>query len=164
MESDTGEKSGFVSNPLNFIDIQLSFGNPPNTEVELVKKVTDPHLTFNCAGEILLAPLILHLKMLGYPLESSMIWYYSPTATLKVYCGNDPLPFTISIPVFELRENRIVIIAQDAIRNKFGTIVTLGSCQAQKSRPDGEEPITNDKSSRRTKERKIGHIIEKVSK
>ncbi|CAG9315074.1 unnamed protein product [Blepharisma stoltei] len=163
MDSDSSDKPDSPINRPSTIDIQIQFGTPPNVENELVSNVTEPHLVCNCVSEVLLAPLINYLKTLGYPLDNAMIWYYSPTARLNVYCGNDPLPFSISIPMFEIKDNKLSLICRGAIRNKFGTVVTLGSTPSAKSKPD-EEASNDQKSSRRTKERKIGYIIEKVSK
>jgi hypothetical protein len=163
MDSDSSEKPESPTQWSQTIDIDLQLTVNSETENELITNVADPNLIYNSHSEIILTPLINYLKSLGYPLENSMIWYFSPTAKLKVYCGNDPLPFSISIPMFELNNNCLQLICRGAIRNEFGTIVTLGSPSIGKIKQE-EEAITNHKSSRRTKERKIGYIIEKVSK
>lgn len=163
MDSDSSEKPDSPSQYSSSIDIFLELTLNSDTEKELILNITDPHLSYNSHSEIILAPIISYLKSIGYPLENSMVWYYSPTARLKVYCGNDPLPYSISVPTFELSNNSLTILCRGAIRNEFGTIVTLGSPSSGKIKQE-EEAITSHKSSRRTKERKIGFIIEKVSK
>lgn len=163
MESDSSEKPDSPSQYSSSIDINLELTLNSETEKELILSISDPNLAYNSHSEIILTPIISYLKSLGYPLENSMIWYYSPTARLKVYCGNDPLPYSISVPTFELSNNALTLLCRGAIRNEFGTIVTLGSPSSGKIKQE-EEAITSHQSSRRTKERKIGFIIEKVSK
>ena len=163
MDSDSSEKPESPTQWSQSINIKLELTINNEAETELIQNITDPNLLYNSHSEVILTPLINYLKSLGYPLESAMIWYYSPTARLKVYCGNDPLPFSISIPTFEMTNNSLILMCKGAIRNEFGTIVTLGSTSTGKIKQE-EEAITSHKSSRRTKERKIGYIIEKVSK
>mmetsp|Transcript_9288 Transcript_9288/g.13813 ORF Transcript_9288/g.13813 Transcript_9288/m.13813 type:complete len:291 (-) Transcript_9288:36-908(-) len=145
------------------IDIELQFGTHPQKEVEVIPNVSEPFLMFNCACEVLLAPILSHLKHLGFPLDNSMVWYYSPCARLEVYCGNDPLPSSVSIPEFEIQNSLLKVICKEPIKNEFGTMVTIGSSPTVKIRQE-EDVSHNHKTSRRTKERKIGYIIEKVSK
>lgn len=164
MDSDSSEKPDSPSQYISSIDLSLELTISNETEKELILNISEPNLTFNSHSEIILTPLVNHLKSIGYPLENAMIWYYSPTARLKVYCGNDPLPYSISVPIFELLNNTLTLQCRGAIRNEFGTIVTLGSPSSGKIKPEEEDAITSHKSSRRTKERKIGFIIEKVSK
>ena len=161
MDSDAFENEESPRTRPSKIDIELQFGTPPNNETEVIPEITEPYLVFNCASEALLAPIVNYLKSLGYPIDNSMIWYYSPTAHLNVYCGNDPLPSSISIPDFELEGEKVTLICRGAIKNEFGTVVSLGSTPSIRAKQEEE---TTHKSSRRTKERKIGYIIEKVSK
>lgn len=144
------------------IDVLLHFGPSETPEVELVRDIVPPTLTFNSTGEFLLEPIIQQLKGLGYPLESSMISYFSHIGELYVYCGNDPLPMSVSVPVIELDEQRLQLKCRAAIRNEFGTVLSIGSSPPVKVKH--EEQHRAAKASRRTKERKIGYIIEKVSK
>lgn len=50
-------------------------------------------------NEVLLSNLVESLKMMGFSLEGSMIFYYDFQADLYVYCGNDPLRNNIYISV-----------------------------------------------------------------
>jgi hypothetical protein len=144
------------------IDVELHFGDPESMEVELVRDIAPPSLSFNSTAEFLLEPIVQHLKGLGYPLESSMISYYSCIGELNVYCGNDPLPQSVTVPLFELTNRRLLLKCRSAIRNEFGTILSIGNSPPPKQL--NEDCHRSTKTSRRTKERKIGHIIEKVSK
>lgn len=167
-------KSGTLESPLmgendlpievlpSAIDILLQFGPPEALEMELIREIGPPNLVFNATGEFLLEPLMQHLKALGYPLESSMVSYYSHFGELCVYCGNDPLPMSVTVPISELQDNRLQLKCRAAIRNEFGTVLSIGSSPPVKIKQ--EEQSRTSKVSRRTKERKIGYIIEKVSK
>jgi hypothetical protein len=151
------------------IEIELEFGRGNEVEAELIPKVEIDKRHMNTANEILLSCIINFLKECGYPLENSMIWYYSKTAELWIYCGNDPLPMNISVPQSELIDdvkvisNQLQLRCKRAICNEFGTVLTLGSTPSYRIKQE-EEAISSNKTSRRTKERKIGFIIEKVSK
>lgn len=144
------------------IQILLFLGSPPLYESELIPLVTAPHLQYNSANEILLFPIISHLKVLGYKLEHTMIWYHSQLGDCKVYCGNDPLPLLCSIPTYEITFNQLILICRDPVKNNFGTVATIGTTSNPKQKPE-EDAITNQNASRRTKERKIGFIVERVS-
>lgn len=153
---------------LQYLDVELQFGPPNSFERELVQRLQSPVLCFNRSNEIVLAPIVAHFKALGYPLENSMISYYSQIVGVYVYCGNDPLPVTISVPLFEVKNGKVstmqlVLKCREAVRNEFGTVITIGipASLSMKQYEDASQP---PKASRRTKERKIGYIIEKVSK
>lgn len=92
---------------LTHLNVELQFGPPSAFERELVQKLQRPVLVFNHSGEVLLAPIVAHFKALGYPLENSMVSYFSPLVGVYVYCGNDPLPVTVSIPLFELQSGTV---------------------------------------------------------
>ena len=160
MESDREETE---ANELTSVDVELKFGGQSKYEVELVCGIKEPHLILNSGSEIIIAGIVNHLKNLGYPLDHSMVWYFSPTANVNVFCGNDPLPASISVPSFEVADNTLYITCRESVKNEFGTIITLGSFPSIMNKQE-EEAITTHKASRRTKERKIGYIIEKVSK
>jgi len=53
-------------------------------------------------GDIELNSLVSNLNKMSYPVESSMIFYYSQTTGMYVYCGNDPLPSNMLIPSSEI--------------------------------------------------------------
>lgn len=92
---------------LTHLNVELQFGPPNAFERELVQRLPSPILAFNRTGEVLLAPIVAHFKALGYPLENSMVSYYSSLVGVFVYCGNDPLPVTVSIPLFEIQNGTV---------------------------------------------------------
>ncbi|CAG9323401.1 unnamed protein product [Blepharisma stoltei] len=144
------------------LSVLIKFGNPQNFNTELIPCVPQSNIQYNSASDLLLCPVLTYLKSLGYDLEHSMMWYYSPTSDSNIYCGNDPLPLFTSIPSYEIENNTITIICREAIRNSFGTIATVGNNSNPKLKPQ-QEAITKSHAARRTKERKIGFIIERVS-
>lgn len=68
-------------------------------------------MTINENGDIQLSSLVDTLKAMKFPIDSSMLFYYSPTTGMYVYCGNDPLPTHIMIPACEVAEegNRKIV-------------------------------------------------------
>ena len=156
------------SPPITSLDLELQFGAPPNYTRELIPSVTEPLLVFSTANEVMLGPIVTYLKSTGYPLEHSLVYYYSQLAGTFVFCGSDPIPPTVSVPLFEMQETKVgmthlTLRCREAIRNDFGTMTTVGS-PGSISIKYSEDPVVTHKSTRRTKERKIGYIIDKVTK
>ena len=100
-------------------------------------------------GEIDLPTLIAKLKNMGYPLESAFTYYYSNELEINIYCGHDPLPKNCMIPKEEFSDGK-------PIRLKFRPGLRSEYC-------DNTKDHQKTKIQKRTKERKIGFIIEKVS-
>lgn len=48
-------------------------------------------------NEVLVSELIESLKLMGFGLQGSMIFYYDFFANLFVYCGNEPLKTNIFV-------------------------------------------------------------------
>ncbi|CAG9312445.1 unnamed protein product [Blepharisma stoltei] len=163
MESDISEKQDSPFEKFTQIEIELRFGTNSSVETELILNITEPHLSYNFSGEVLLSPLVSYLISLGYPLENAIIWYFSPTARLNVYCGSHPVPFSIAIPLFELRDGSLLLICRGIAKNEFGPTLNMVS-HADTRMKQEHDNFNNHSASRRTKERKIGYIIDKVSK
>ena len=118
----------------------------PSEEEELVPGMRVPVLQ---NGDVDFPLLMTKLKSLGYPLESAFAYYYSKDLELYVSCGHDPLPKFCQIPKTEYEESR-------TLRLKFRPGLRSEYCDNTKS-------DAGSKAQKRTKERKIGFIIEKVS-
>ena len=101
------EQLSYPSAMMPSLDIELEFGPPRCTERELIQGIQAPYLVFTSAQEIALAPLLQLLKTLGYPLANTMVSYYSVVAGLFVYCGNDPLHGSFTVPVYEFAPDRV---------------------------------------------------------
>lgn len=39
------------------------------------------------------------LKKIGFPIDQNMVHYWCPDGEMFVYCGTDPLPEDITIPI-----------------------------------------------------------------
>ena len=118
----------------------------PTGEEELVPDMKVPILQ---NGDVDFPLLMTKLKALSYPLESAFAYYYSKDLDLYVSCGHDPMPKFYHIPKSEYDE-------ANTLRLKFKTGLRSEYCDNTKA--DG-----GSKAQKRTKERKIGFIIEKVS-
>ncbi|CAG9317464.1 unnamed protein product [Blepharisma stoltei] len=164
MESDRDENNQFSHDKLNTINIELSFGDKFTKEKELILNIKQPILTFSREGEVNLSAIITYLKNEGYPIDKSMIWYYSPTAKLNVYCGTDPIPPSISIPIFEIKDRKLVLLCYGVVSHEIGPVLQAQNSVAAKKMHEEEPTTLVPKISRRTTERKIGYIIDKVMK
>lgn len=129
------------------IDVLLEL--PGSSEKELIRNMEAPILP---NGSLRLRMILSNLKQLGFPVEGTLVSYYSLKEKFHVYCGKDPLPETAHIPNDELliEEERRPRVE---LRLKAGLKPTILK----------EEQPGDDASKRRTKERKIGFIIERVS-
>jgi len=149
---------------LQALDVELEFGQASKVERELVQGVQAPYLIFTSAQEIALAPLLQFLKTLGYPLTNCTVSYFSDVAGLYVYCGNDPVSGAFTVPVYEFASNRVSAIqlrlrCREVLPNEFGSTLSLsqGLPASYKAMESPKSPALH-----RTKERKIGYIIDKV--
>jgi len=116
-------------------------------------------------GDVDFCELLRTLKAMCFPIERNMISYYSYSSDMYVYCGNDPVPPNSFIPVREISNGEV---KQIMIRVR----------QVQTSYPMSSEPIFDKEPTvkiensegasattpkqKRTKERKIGVILDKV--
>jgi len=168
IEDNASEESYAAAPPLHSLDLELQFGQPEAYDRELLPSIHEPLLVFNSAQEVLLTPILSYLKSAGYPLEHCLVYYFSQLAGAFVFCGNDPIPTSIAVPLYEMQETKVgtmhlTLRCREAIRNGFGTMVTVGN-PGSISVKYCEEPSHPHKASRMTKERKIGYIIDKVTR
>jgi hypothetical protein len=151
----------------------------------------DPSKPESLAGatseyECNLADIVVFLKKCGYPLENCFVSFQSPVFSAYINCGLDPLPQSIKLT----KEDFAVTAKGEAnyrlqlkfiwgIRSEY-----KGEDDALATQPEIEQesigagtgrskrvaaavaPVNSsqtDKENKRTKERTIGYIIEKVS-
>ena len=143
-------------------DVVLIFGDESDWEIELVREV---EIKEDAAGRILLQIVLDQLKHKGFPIHFSHIFYRSETSGLDVECGYDPLFPNFSIPMETLSRGpvlltQLVIVCKDVPKMKYGTSLLLAS--GKKHEEVVQDDLPELKSSKRTKERKIGFIIGKV--
>ncbi|CAI2378650.1 unnamed protein product [Moneuplotes crassus] len=114
-------------------------------EQEVIPEVT---VYYDEHNNIKLGPLVEGIRKMGYKVDRSMISYYDEERKVYVYAGNHPLPDK-AIP--NIPEGEIKIKARPKAKSIYGDFL-LANTNASIS-----------KGSRRTKERKIGDVIKKVS-
>lgn len=143
-------------------DVVLIFGDDNDWEIEMVRGLS---LKDDPSGRILLQFLLDQLKHKGFPIHFSHIFYRSESTGLDVECGYDPLFPNFSIPAETLsrgpvRHIQLVLVCKEVAKMKHGTSLLLAS--GRKHEEVVQDDMPEMKSSKRTKERKIGFIIGKV--
>ncbi len=113
-------------------------------------------------GAIVVSTALGELRARGYALDRAFVSYYSPSQEMYVVCGLDPLPESCLIPRYDCDYGQL-----SRVRLKFAFPDQAGVNQpvvqpAQKS--VGKRRTGAGKTGRtRTKERRIGDVIEKVA-
>jgi len=122
----------------------------PDIEFELSKE-----------GNIKFSEVIMKLKQLGYPLTGSMITIYSDDVGEYINCGADPVDKTIILDKEKIASGIVKIRCTCFIEEKF--LSTTFPSNTQMMTFSRNTSKVNNEKKRRTKERKIGYIIEKVN-
>jgi len=141
-------KNEFVKN----VEIELQF--PIENRKERVLDVTVP---IDDNGNIQLQVLLEYLKENGYNVISKMVSYYDTEQGMFIYCGGDPIAEDVIIPQSCVVEHKIIIRLRTPAKNNFTDI--FGNTSVSTS---DRTTAQQQQTSRRTKERKIGQIIDKV--
>jgi hypothetical protein len=156
-ENNNGTQNGSHDDVVDVIIIFL-----PKHDKEFIPNV---RVALKDNGDLDLCELLKSLKAMTFPVERNMISYYSYSGDMYVYCGNDPIPPNSVIP------------AREVATNGQTRQVTIRIRQIQSSFPMAPEPIFDKESikvenpesnaagapkQKRTKERKIGEILDKV--
>ena len=130
-------------------------------------------------NDIDLYDLLKSLRSLGFPIDKNMISYYSYVNDLYVYCGNDPLQPGTVIPSREvIKENdRLQVIIHFEIivysiqkvtlrirqaASSFQMIGESSAYNADQIKMENQDGAGGQTKQKRTKERKIGQILDKV--
>jgi hypothetical protein len=133
------------------IDLEVQTGPLGRYEVEVIKGLKAPVLNFNDKGEILLSPLLTYLKSHRYNVSGAMVSFYSPGNDIYEFCGSEPLGVSASVTLSCLQTGSLKL-----------------KCREPQSADYADSAAVNGdrqgKASRRTKERKIGFIVEKVAR
>jgi hypothetical protein len=137
--------------------------------------VPDVKLTINVENKIQLFNLIMTLKQYGYPLTSALIYYYNYDIEEYICCGSDPVDQSIYLSL-ENETNDINLkvynfIDQDFIKKISGMYTKSRGAQNDSNLNDeiDKSYVSNRGGNisktlnKRTKERKIGYIIDKVN-
>lgn len=126
-------------------------------------------------GDIDLYQLLEYLKKMGFPIEGNIVSYYSYMSDMYVYCGNDPIPPTCFIPASEVATTGEAKQITIRVRQVNVTVPTPAAAEqtpadVEKEKlkienPAGPVSLSDDEPApkqKRTKERKIGEILNKV--
>ncbi len=109
-----------------------------------------------------LSDIITKLKVCGYPLTGAMISIYSKLAEEYIFVGADPIDqnFFISNSEYNLKliKLRVVAYLEDKLIKEFSD-----ENISNEETISRKNSLLNKKKNKRTKERKIGYIIEKVN-
>jgi hypothetical protein len=162
-------------------DLPQPFSQPTVDVVLLNASKTNNELfpgipaTFSPNGDLDLHTLINTLKQEGFLLGTNMIFYYSQTADLHIYCGKDPLPASTIIPSYDIvqaggrksvtlrvkpverpKVEQCEVEIKPELKLEFEDSSLYSDCEQDSSPKDGKR--------RRHKERKISEAIELVLK
>lgn len=145
------------------IDVILIF--LPKSEKEFIQSIK---VFRNSEGDIDLSDLLRNLKGMAFPIERNVISYYSYANDMYIYCGNDPLPANSTIPVSEIYNSeegkQVTIRVRQVLTNMPINPEAAGETDNIKLEGSinfaGEGP--GNTKQKRTKERKIGEILDKV--
>ncbi len=121
-------------------------------ETEIVPNL---EVRFTSDEQIKLSDIIMRLKQMGYPLTAAMISIYSSVAEEYVCYGSDPI-------------DQNTFIDNDQLPNGFLKIRAVCHIEEKLLMKDKNKGLSRNNSldmrkCKRTKERKIGFIIEKVN-
>ena len=103
-------------------------------------------------GGLCLFKLMDALRHKGYNLNGFMVAFFSKTHQGFVYCGNDPVDPGIVISVADQKPRLGLRVRKPVVMNVLNTF-------AESASTNKATPVKN---SRRTKERRIGNIIDMV--
>jgi len=145
--------------PLNLtqkVDIELHLCTDQGiTEHELIPGIL---AKTNERGEILLKSVVSSLKDKGYMLYGTMISYYSKESDAYIFCATDPMPNSVTIPMSEIMNSKLILRAKMGQISEMEEPLEIRPKVVKKPATGGNPPKRS-----RTKERKIGQIIDQVS-
>ncbi len=126
------------------------------SETELVPAILakkDPE------GNLTLKSIFSQLKHRGYMLDGALVYYFSTETETYIYSAMDPIPAGIVVPATEFASGNMHL----TLRVKLVTCVEVQEWPETPHRVPHKPAADEPQKRRRTKERKIGQIIEQVS-
>lgn len=134
------------------LTLEIESGFPGNYSKQTLPHVDLRAIQINNEGNLVLAQLLKYV----HPTEAKgnyMVSYFSPLRNAYVYLGTSPIDSTVGINKIELESFQL------SLKFRF-----ISSTELPQPIIDEEASDSGDKIGRRTKERKIGYIIEKVAR
>lgn len=150
MAHPIGKKEDKLPSISTEIDLVLHIGLPGQYEEEVVKGFK---VSFNEKGDLLLHPIINALKSQRFNITGAMVCCFSPSSQHYELCGSEPLLANASMPAS--------CIESGVLKLKFRVPQRTDYVAAD---PSANFDERHGRANRRTKERKIGFIIEKVAR
>lgn len=147
----------YDSQPLSFpqmLDLEYYLGYPETYKSGSISNLGSLRWS---NGSLLLSPIIAQLKSSRLQIEKAMVSCLGTEENLYVYIGNDPLPSTAAVPAAYVHNGKVSGIQLTLKFRYQGKPETSSTAQM-------EDDVPGRGGSRRTKERKIGYIIEKVAR
>mmetsp|Transcript_7750 Transcript_7750/g.7604 ORF Transcript_7750/g.7604 Transcript_7750/m.7604 type:complete len:275 (-) Transcript_7750:29-853(-) len=114
----------------------------------------------NQNGNFLIQPLLKFISDHHHNLEHTMVSLFSSVKKVFVYSGNYPLPVELQAPANEFISNSTIKIRCRYTRD-YESSKSAQSEQGAEEENDSDSGVRGN--SKRTKERKVGVIIEKVA-
>ncbi len=74
----------------------------PKEEKELIQNLP---VKLQANGDVDLYSVLDAIKQMHFPVEQSMVYYYSPSSDLYVFCGNEPVARGTVIPKTEIQQS-----------------------------------------------------------
>lgn len=126
----------------------------------------------NDENQIKFSDITAKLKLLGYPVTSSLISVYNMKIDDYIYLGADPIDTNLFLDIREFENINLLKIKIVSFFDEKQIINTRNSsiqCEVNQTNLKNSKNLGNNtknpdkKVNKRTKERKIGYIIEKVN-
>jgi len=146
----------------DYVDIIIIF--LPKYEKEFIQNI---RVLRNHQGDIDLYELLKTLKDMEFPIGKNVISYYSYSNDMYVYCGNDPLAPGTYLPAMEVAnvdETKQITIRVRPVISNYSNLETVPDTDNVKleGSVNFEGEGAGGTKQKRTKERKIGEILDKV--
>jgi hypothetical protein len=136
----------------NVLTVEIESGHSGSYKKQILSHLDARAFQYTNVGDLSMPQLIKFI----YPQESKgnfMISYLSPSRNIHVHLGTNPIDSSVLIPKQDLESGHLLL--------KFRFISNIDFPQPIQ---DDDNSESGDKIGRRTKERKIGYIIEKVAR
>ncbi|CAG9333395.1 unnamed protein product [Blepharisma stoltei] len=138
------------------LELELQYGHIGRYEQDLIRNIDPKNIHFSIAGDLSLNQVLKYIETTGYSISGSMISYYSYEKDIHIFVGHYPLTHDVQISQNNLRNHTLKL--------KCRYVNPTENSNEEAGIDDDEASEKGEQGSRRTKERKIGYIIEKVAR
>jgi hypothetical protein len=112
--TDTTDPTYFPGQAAQQPDEVFRFIDSLNSQIDVIlmqlpknekEKIPNVKASFRQNGDLDLTKLVQTLKMMDYPLDMNMIFFYSPNTEMYIYCGKEPLHHMTFVPAQDILTN-----------------------------------------------------------